>query len=104
MESKTALSVYTKNNCVQCDATEKTLEKQSLVKGLDYTTIDLEKNPDALAYVKKLGYNQAPVVVYKGDSLDEQGSQEVSWAGFRPDRIKEVAARIALTKVGVHAP
>ena len=103
MESKTALSVYTKNNCVQCEATEKTLEKQSLVKGLDYTTIDLEKNPDALAYVKKLGYNQAPVVVYKGDSLDEQGSQE-SWAGFRPDIIKKVAARIALTRVDVHAP
>lgn len=103
MESETALSVYTKDNCVQCTATEKALKKQSLVEGLDYTTIDLEENPDALAYVKELGHNQAPVVVYKDGSLDEQGSQE-SWAGFRPDRIKEVAARIALTKVGVHAP
>lgn len=75
-----AIEVYSKPNCVQCDATYKALEKH----GLEFTTIDLSSDPDALAMVKGLGYQSAPVVMADGEH----------WAGFRPDRIKQTAAKV----------
>lgn len=71
------ITVYTKPNCVQCNATYRALDKQEL----DYRTVDLTTDPDAHAYVQALGYAQAPVVV-AGDE---------HWSGFRPDRISAVA-------------
>ncbi|MBT0568593.1 glutaredoxin-like protein NrdH [Williamsia sp. CHRR-6] len=74
----TAVTVYTKPACVQCNATYKVLDKQ----GIAYGVVDLTENAEALEYVMSLGFVQAPVVV-AGDQ---------SWAGFRPDRIKALAA------------
>ncbi len=72
-----SITVYTKPMCVQCDATKRQLNKQ----GLDYVTVDLTEDADALEYVKGLGFAQAPVVV-AGDEV---------WSGYRPDLIKKVA-------------
>jgi glutaredoxin-like protein NrdH len=73
------ITVYTKPSCVQCDATYRALD----AKGIEYETLDLFQDPDALAKVKALGYLQAPVVV----------TDEDHWSGFRPDKIDELAAR-----------
>jgi glutaredoxin-like protein NrdH len=54
--------------------TKKQLERH----GIDHQTIDLTQDPGAHAYVKSLGYQQAPVVV-AGDT---------HWSGFRPEHIK----------------
>lgn len=73
------ITVYSKPLCVQCDATKRALSKA----GLAYDDVDLTKDADALAKVKGLGYIQAPVVIV---------NDQHHWAGFRPDKIKGLAA------------
>lgn len=75
------ITVYTKPNCVQCNATFKALDKA----GLSYEKIDLTEDDEARDYVMALGYLQAPVVI-AGDE---------HWAGFRPDRIKALSSHTA---------
>ena len=76
-----AITVYTKPSCVQCTATYRALDS----KGIEYEVLDLSADPAALEQVKALGYLQAPVVITDGDH----------WSGFRPDKIDELAARLA---------
>ncbi len=66
--------VYTKPNCVQCNATYRSLDKS----GIPYKIVDLTQDAEAMAMVQELGYRQAPVVV-AGDE---------HWSGFNPARIK----------------
>jgi glutaredoxin-like protein NrdH len=66
-----AITVYTKPSCVQCTAT--------------YRVLDLSQDETALETVKELGYLQAPVVV----------TDDEHWSGFRPDKISELASRLA---------
>lgn len=77
-----AVTVYSKPQCVQCDATKRSLRKA----GIEFTEVDVTVTPDALAYIsEELGYIQAPVVVV------EDGTGEDHWSGFRPDIIKRIA-------------
>ncbi|MCT1435614.1 MULTISPECIES: glutaredoxin-like protein NrdH [Dietzia] len=76
-----AITVYTKPQCVQCGATIKALEKA----GLDYELVDITTDTEARDYVMALGHLQAPVVVAGTDH----------WAGFRPDRIKNLTHNAA---------
>ena len=73
-----SITVYSKPNCVQCDATKRALKKANL----EYAEIDLMADAEALEAVKALGYQQAPVVMAGGEH----------WSGFRPDLIKAYAA------------
>ncbi|SLI00982.1 Glutaredoxin-like protein NrdH [Mycobacteroides abscessus subsp. abscessus] len=73
-----SVTVYTKPACVQCSATYKALDRQ----GIEYKVVDITEVPEARDYVLALGYMQAPVVVAGDDH----------WSGFRPDRIKALAA------------
>ncbi|HLP22446.1 MAG TPA: glutaredoxin-like protein NrdH [Microbacteriaceae bacterium] len=75
------VTVYTKPSCVQCTATYRALDS----KGVEYEVIDLSEDANALETVKELGYLQAPVVV----------TDEGHWSGFRPDKIDELASRLA---------
>ncbi|NLZ56790.1 MAG: glutaredoxin-like protein NrdH [Corynebacterium sp.] len=76
-----AITVYTKPACVQCVATKKALDRA----GLDYELVDISLDEEAREYVLALGYLQAPVVV--------TGAEH--WSGFRPERIREMAAVVA---------
>ena len=76
-----AITVYTKPQCVQCGATIKALDKA----GLKYTLVDITADAAARDYVMALGHLQAPVVVTDTDH----------WAGYRPDRIKNLATTAA---------
>ncbi|MGD9430805.1 glutaredoxin-like protein NrdH [Arthrobacter russicus] len=71
------VTVYTKPACVQCTATYRALDK----KGITYQSVDLTQDPEALAKVQAMGFAQAPVVI----------TDDESWAGFRPDKIEELA-------------
>ncbi len=73
-----SITVYTKPACVQCSATFKALDKQ----GIAYQKVDITLDAESRDYVMALGYLQAPVVVAGNDH----------WSGFRPDRIKALAA------------
>ena len=53
--------------------------------GVEYDVVDISLDPEARDYVMALGYLQAPVV-----STDED-----HWSGFRPDKINELASRLA---------
>lgn len=73
------ITVYSRPDCVQCNATYRALEK----KGIDYETVDLSQDADALEQVRALGHMQAPVVITASGE---------HWSGFRPDKIEELAA------------
>ena len=75
------VTVYTKPSCVQCNATYRALDS----KGIEYEVLDVSTDEGALAHVKELGYLQAPVVI----------TDEDHWSGFRPDKINELATRLA---------
>lgn len=70
--------VYTKPSCGQCTATKRALDKNKVV----YDLIDISVDEEARDYVMSLGHLQAPVVVAGDDH----------WSGFRPERIKALAA------------
>ena len=72
------VTVYTKPACVQCNATYRALDS----KGIEYRSVDLSTDPNALDVVKAMGYMQAPVVVTDNDH----------WSGFRPDKIAAISS------------
>ena len=67
------ITIYTKNNCMQCTATKNIMDKQ----GLAYQLINLDDEPAAIENLKALGYRQLPVVMADGEH----------WSGFRPDKL-----------------
>ncbi|MCG7599976.1 glutaredoxin-like protein NrdH [Halomonas sp. McH1-25] len=72
-----SITIYSKPNCMQCNATYRALDKQ----GLDYSVIDISVETEAVRDVESLGYRQLPVVVVG----------EEHWSGFRPERIRQLA-------------
>jgi len=72
-------TVYTKPNCVQCNMTKRHMDKI----GVEYTTVDITEDPNALDKLIEMGYKAAPVVV------TESGE---AWAGFQPEKINNLAA------------
>lgn len=74
---------------MQCTATKRFLDS----RGLDYTTVDVSEDPDALAFIKDLGYLAAPVVYTDTVKNYDDGSRVVyteHWSGNQPDRIKAI--------------
>lgn len=85
------ITVYTKPRCVQCNATYMALGTAGVSKE-SINSIDLSVNPDKLEDLKALGFMSAPVVTIH----DDGGALVDSWAGFRPDKIEEHKAVLAL--------
>lgn len=71
------VTVYTKPACVQCNATYRALDK----KGIPYNSVDITVDEEALAELKSLGYQQAPVVT----------APTGNWSGYNPGKIDELA-------------
>lgn len=78
--SATDVTLYSRPNCQPCKATGRKLEQLGVV----FAKIDVTQDPDALDYIKSLGYLQAPVVVAGGDH----------WSGYKPDLLKRLAADV----------
>jgi glutaredoxin-like protein NrdH len=76
------ITVYSKPACVQCTATYRALDQLDT----EYTVVDISQDADARDYVMSLGHLQAPVVIVDGEH----------WSGYRPDRIKALAERLAV--------
>ena len=70
--------VYTLPSCVQCDSTKRMLERNNI----EFETVDMSQDADALEMVKALGYSAAPVVI----------AGEDHWSGFRLDKIQALSA------------
>ena len=75
------VTVYTKDRCVQCNATYRALD----AKGIAFEKVNVETDATALESVLAMGYQQAPVVVAGDDH----------WSGFRPDKIDALATALA---------
>ena len=76
---QSAVTVYTKPDCVQCDATKRTLNKH----GIPFIEINLSDNMEVLDRLKAAGWMRAPIV--------ETANGEM-WSGFRPDKIRDLAS------------
>ena len=74
------LKVFSKPSCPQCDATYRHLNKL----GVEYVSADVSVDADALAFVRSLGYAQAPVVFV---------SDELHWSGYSPDRLNGLVSK-----------
>lgn len=72
----TNITVYTKYGCPQCDMTKRVLQGE----GINFNTINVQEDEDALNYVKNdLGFTSMPVVV--ADGIEP-------FSGFRPDLLQ----------------
>ena len=70
------VTVYSKERCVQCAATERALGKY----GIKYEVVMLEEHPEELDRLISEGYTAAPIVE----------TENGTWSGYRPDRIKNI--------------
>lgn len=73
------VTVYTKPDCMQCDMTKRLMDRE----GIEYSSIDVTIDSEALDLVKSLGYLSMPVVV--------AGNEH--WSGFRAERVKGLKAQ-----------
>jgi len=71
-------TLYSKPGCQPCRMTKRLLESENI----PHVVIDVTQTPEALEVVTGLGYQSLPVIV--------AGDQH--WNGFRPDRVKALAA------------
>lgn len=71
--------VYSKPDCVQCDRTKKLMDRE----GIEFVEESILEEGN-MAAAKELGLLTAPVVAVGAEV----------WAGFRPDKIMALAARI----------
>ena len=75
------VTVYSKDNCVQCDRTKAWLNKNDV----PFDEVDLITNPTTLEAFKEEGFSSAPIVTVKTSDPDV----EFIWAGFIPDNLKK---------------
>lgn len=87
----TTVTLYTKQDCVQCGGTKRKLDKEGVV----YETVDLsaayadiapaEDRAEAQRFVdaiKEMGHMQMPVLI-----VSRPGEEDIHWSGNRPDLI-----------------
>lgn len=76
------VTIYSTPNCQQCRATKRKMNDL----GIESVEVDLTADVEAHARVTEMGYVAAPVVI------TDDGDH---WSGFRPDKIKSLAAAAA---------
>lgn len=78
------VTVYSKPLCVQCTATYRALDRV----GIPYEIVDVSADSEAMAFVKELGHQQAPVVYVEYPAT---GAVD-HWSGFQPGRLAALEA------------
>lgn len=73
------IKVYTNDNCQPCRMTKNLLTRLSI----PYEEISARKTQGVISYLYDLGFSHFPVVMTETDS----------WSGYRPDKIKALAAQ-----------
>lgn len=75
------ITVYTKNNCIQCVMTKNELTRY----GLTYKEINVEEQPSAMEELIERNLRSMPVVLVD-DNWDS------AFGGFQPDRLEELVS------------
>lgn len=70
------ITIYTRNDCVQCHATKRAMES----RGFDFEMVNVDLEPDAADRLRAQGFRQLPVVI----------AGDISWSGFCPDMINRL--------------
>ena len=73
------ITVYTKNNCIQCVMTKQELTKH----GITYKEINVEEQPTAMEELIERNLRSMPVVEVDGDWAKAFG-------GFQPDKLEKL--------------
>lgn len=68
------ITVYSKNNCVQCKMTKRFLDQHQV----SFREINLDEQPEFIQHVKELGFSAAPVIE----------TETESFSGFQPSKLK----------------
>lgn len=76
LEGQDMITVYSKNNCMQCKMTKKFLEQH----GANFQEINIDEHPEKVDYVKSLGFTSAPVIE----------ANNLVFSGFQPAKLKEL--------------
>ena len=71
----TMVTIYSKQNCMQCKFTKNWLEKHEI----EYLELDCTKDTDYLDEVRNLGFSALPVIVIDGHE---------AFYGFNPDKLE----------------
>lgn len=77
----TKVTVFTQNNCQQCNATKRWMDKKNI--SYDAINMDDETNAGVRDRLIAQGHLQAPIV----EIHDESGNLVESWGGFQPTKI-----------------
>lgn len=78
-----AVIVWSKPSCVQCNAVYRAFNKAGMVKGVDYEVRNLPDFPEKVEEFKEAGHMSAPVV--ESDVVE-------TFAGNNPYLVKEIVA------------
>ena len=76
------VTIYSKDNCVQCRATMRYLDKH----GVPY---DVESADENAQMLHNKGFTQAPVVVVYGP-----GGSTLSWSGYNIGRLQNLVESV----------
>ena len=68
------ITIYSKNNCIQCKMTKKLLDNE----GATYQEINIDDRPEMVEYGKNLGFTAAPDIK----------SGDIIFSGFQPAKLK----------------
>lgn len=80
MRNKPTITIYTNPKCVQCDQTKRYLDNNQV----EYNTVDLSTNQEALDMVLGMGYKSAPIVI----------TDTSHWSGYRHEQLKDLVQRV----------
>lgn len=75
------VTVYTKNNCMQCQLTKRNLQEN----GIEYQEVNTDSSKKALDFVKSQGVKRMPSVFLDG---------KLAFSGFSPSEIKKLKERM----------
>lgn len=80
VEAEDIVLVYSMPQCQACRMTQRALEKENV----PFEVVDLQDNPQLIEEFREQGLTSAPIVEYHGERS----------AGFRPDRLRNIAASL----------
>ncbi|MER0122223.1 glutaredoxin-like protein NrdH [Streptococcus sp. ZJ93] len=72
------ITVYSKNDCVQCKMTKRFLDQHQV----PFKEINLDEQPEFIEHVKNLGFSAAPVIE----------TETESFSGFQPGKLKNLVS------------
>lgn len=82
------VTVYSlpKSMCVKCLAVEISMRR----KGIDAVKVRVDQDPEAMAFIKSLGYSEAPVIVItEGEEIVDH------WSGFSEEKMAALVSMVA---------